>query len=217
MRGKATILVIFLLLSLIPILSSQTSAIDLEGESSNVTVTTYVKIHENGLISFNFKVLWGPNEFRGSDIFQPQAYPPILQWSGLQWENLKENIASIDTIESLFSNPLPDGKNLTASPEYFAKTVLEIDTSFSIESVEPRIIKEFMTIEVKMGLMPTDSSYTISPLSFLSKIDFGGFSPSCGTRPAPSRSSSRATASDKSCHLPSKSRTAGPVGAFVFA
>lgn len=177
MKFRSAVFAIFLLLAALPVLSYQASGIDLEGEESSVVVRAYIKIHDDGLLSLNFKVLWGASEFTGSDIFRPKAYPPTLPWADLDWDSLKEYITPIDTIEHLFNSTFSDGKKLTDTPEYFVKKALDIDTSFSIESVKPRILTEFMTIEIKVELMPGHNSYTIAPLRFLSKMDFGGFPP----------------------------------------
>jgi len=177
MKCRLTALVLIFLLMVTPLMSHQASALDLEGESSNVTVRACIKIHDDGIISLNFKVLWGTSEFTGSDIFTPKTYPPNLPWEEIHWNNLKNYLTPIDTIEHLFNSSLPNGNNLTRSPEFFVKTVLDIDVSFKIESNSSRVIDEFKTVEIKMDIMPSKNSYTIAPLKFIKDIDFQGFPP----------------------------------------
>jgi len=171
------ICIILIFTAVIPISSPPTSAIDLEGESSKVTVRAYVEIHNDGMIFLNFKVLWGISEFKDSDIFRPKAYPPTLPWSELEWNNLTTHITPIDTIQFLFDNPLPDGNKIIQSQEYFVKTVLDLDIPFRLKSIEPRVLSEFETIEIRAKIDPSEDSYTISPLRFLESIDFNGYPP----------------------------------------
>jgi len=153
------------------------SGLDLDGESSRVTVRSNINIRSDGILTMNFKVIWGESEFHESDIYRPKAYPPVLPWTDLSWENLSTMITPIATIEYLFDSILPGGKTLVDSERHFIETVLDIDASYDITSVKPRILSEFETIEVRVEIEPSKSAYTIAPLKFLSKIDFHGFPP----------------------------------------
>jgi len=177
MNSRVTALFIILALAIFPVLSIQASAIDLDGDSSKVTVRSCITIDSDGLMKLNFKVFWGESEFQDSNIFLPKAVPPILPWTDLAWENLSTMITPISTIQYLFDSPLPNGKTLVASEKHFVETVLDIDVPFTIRSIEPRILSEFQTIEIQARLEPSENSYTLSPLKFLPSIDFHEYPP----------------------------------------
>jgi len=184
LRAGAIIIIFLLVMSPMLILEKNASAIDIGGgEESSVRVRAYISVHNDGILSLNFKVLYGRSEFDGSDIYRPHA--PVWQWPDFTYERIEENltdISGIDTIRHLFNDTISDGKKLTYSGEFFAKTVLGIDSKFTVLKAEPRVIAEFKTIEVKVEIKPDDSSYTISPLKFLSSMNFGGFPPVTGVK-----------------------------------
>lgn len=177
MFGNRSIPVLIFSLMLLSLLPVQAEAIDLEGSTSRVTVRADIEIANDGMIILKFKVLWGESEFEDSDIYIPRAHPPGLSWDDLHWDNLSALIEPLVTIEYLFSSQMGSGRTFVTTPEYFVETVLDIDVSFVLESVEQTILPEFDTLIIRADLKPDESSYTISPLSFLSKIDFNGFPP----------------------------------------
>ena len=177
MHPRFQAFLIIFALAILFIIPLQASAVDLDGESSKVTVRSRIIIDSDGMMKLTFQVLWGESEFEESNIFRPRVVPPVLPWTDLSWENLSTMITPISTIRYLFESPLTDGRTIVASENHFIETVLDIDVSFSLQSVETRILAEFDMIEIQSRLEPSESSYTISPLKFLSELDFHGYPP----------------------------------------
>ena len=182
MSLKRSISPFVLSLLLLSILPGQVSAFDLGGSSSLVTVRSDIYMANDGVIILEFKALWGDSEFTVSNIFRPEAIH--LTWDDLVWSNLSAYLAPLVritppvTIEYLFSSEVGGGKTLVASPVFFVSTVLGIDSPFLIRSMTQCILPDFETIMIRAELEPERNAYTISPLRFLSGLDFQGFPPS---------------------------------------